>query len=78
MKLIVCAILLTLPCAAQNVTGSIFGTVHDAVGQVVPGATVTITNEATSSALKQTTDERGDFTVNGQQPGHQQLGHGPL
>src|SRR5713226_5145765 len=71
MKLsaIACAIALALPCAAQSVTGSIFGTVQDASGQVAPGATVTVTNVATSSTLKQMTDERGDFTLNGLLPG---------
>src|SRR5260370_35736705 len=64
-----CAILLTLPCEAQNITGSIFGTVQDTSGQTAPGATVTIRNEATASTLKETTDDRGDFTANGLLPG---------
>ena len=37
------------PAVAQN-TGTISGTVIDNTGQVVPGATVTLTNEATASA----------------------------
>lgn len=69
LSVVVWAIALALPCAAQNVTGSIFGTVQDASGQMAPGAAVTITNEATSSTLNQTTDDRGDFTANGLLPG---------
>jgi len=50
---IACVILFALPCAAQNVAGSIFGTVQDTSGQAAPGAAVTITNEATASSLKE-------------------------
>jgi hypothetical protein len=49
--------------AAQTVTGSITGTVHDPQGGVVPGATATVVNEATSDARVAVTDDRGDFSV---------------
>lgn len=71
MKLfaIACALTLALPCAGQNVTGSISGAVQDTSGQFVPGAVVTILNKATIASVKLLSDERGDFTANGLQPG---------
>ncbi|MBI1789519.1 MAG: carboxypeptidase regulatory-like domain-containing protein, partial [Acidobacteria bacterium] len=61
--------MLTLPCAAQNVTGSLSGTVLDSSGQVVPGAAVTVSNRATLASVQLITDDRGDFTANGLQAG---------
>ena len=49
--------------AAQTVTGTIAGTVVDAQGAVMPGATVTVLNEATSAPRVTVTDGRGDFQV---------------
>ena len=48
------------PAVAQN-TGTISGTVIDNTSQVVPGATVTLTNESTASARTTVSGERGDF-----------------
>ena len=61
--------ILALPCAAQNVTGSISGVVQDTSGQLVPGASVTISNNATVATVKLQTDDRGDFTAAGLQAG---------
>ncbi|MEO7272710.1 MAG: carboxypeptidase regulatory-like domain-containing protein [Vicinamibacterales bacterium] len=55
--------------AAQTMTGSISGTVVDAQGAVVPGATVTIVDEATSSPRVAVSDGRGDFQVTNLQAG---------
>ncbi len=44
---------------AQTSTSQITGTVRDSSGAVVPGATVTATNEATGVAFKQTTTSAG-------------------
>jgi hypothetical protein len=56
------AAVLWLPASAsaQNVTGTILGTIVDEQGQVVPGATVTVinrtpANRATSSATRAAT-----------------------
>lgn len=60
---------IVLPCAAQNVTGSLSGSVQDPSGQFVPDASVTISNQATLASVKLLTDDRGDFTANAVQPG---------
>jgi hypothetical protein len=49
--------------AAQNVTGTISGTIVDEQGQVVPGATITVTNEATLDSRVVTSGDSGDFQV---------------
>ena len=62
------AVLAAGPAAAQTVTGVIAGTVVDPQKSVVPGATVTITNEATSDARVAVTDDQGNFQVTSLQP----------
>lgn len=52
---------LAAAAGAQTATGQISGTVTDATGSVVPGATVTIRSELTGSERTSTTDERGDY-----------------
>jgi len=61
--------LLVPSVSAQNVTGTISGTVADSQGQVVPGATVTIINEATSETRVVVSDNRGDFQATTLPPG---------
>jgi carboxypeptidase family protein/TonB-dependent receptor-like protein len=67
---VVVAVLLPRSATAQAVTGTISGTVVDPQGQVIPGATVTVTNEANNDARLAVTDVRGDFQVTNLQPGH--------
>jgi len=63
------ALALSRTASAQTTTGVISGTVVDPQGGVVPGATVTVTNEATNDARTTTTDgERGSFQVTGLTP----------
>ena len=51
-------------CASgQGATGQITGTVEDAAGAVVPGASVTVTNLATALRREATTGGEGDFAV---------------
>jgi hypothetical protein len=53
---------------AQTVTGTISGTVLDQQGQVVPGATVTVINEATNDTRAAVSDAQGNFLVTNLQP----------
>jgi hypothetical protein len=47
----------------QAVYGSIYGTVTDATGAAVPGATVTVTDVAKGTAVTGQSNGSGDFTV---------------
>ncbi len=55
---------------AQGITGSITGTVTDATGAVVPGATVTIRQTETNAIHTETTSEAGTYTITQLPPGH--------
>ena len=63
-RLILAALLLALPVAAmaQNPLGRLTGVVRDASDAVLPGATVTIYNDATGFSQTETTSEIGAFT----------------
>jgi hypothetical protein len=67
LKRILLVILLLCSClnlAAQEITGTIVGTVKDQSGAGVPKATVTFLNTDTNVVVRTiTTDERGDYTV---------------
>ena len=62
------ALLVATPAAAQD-SGTVSGTVVDSSGQVVPGATVTLTNEATVDARTMPSNERGEFAFRAVPPG---------
>ena len=60
---VVFALALSGPASAQIVTGTVTGTVKDASGAVVPGASVTLTSETRGTALPDVvTNSSGDFT----------------
>ena len=48
---------------AQNIFGSIVGTVSDATGAVLPKASVTVTNTGTDEKRTATTDGQGNYEV---------------
>ena len=50
-------------CAAQTPTGTILGSVKDAQGAVVPGATVTATNLGTQYSRSAVTDGAGEYAL---------------
>jgi hypothetical protein len=50
-------------CEAQTFRGGINGRVTDSTGAVLPGVTVTVTNDATGIARTTTTSTAGDFSV---------------
>jgi len=54
-------LLSSIPVQAQVDTGSILGTVTDASGAVLGGATVTLTNEGTAATLSTTVDSDGSY-----------------
>ena len=56
------------PVHAQAVTGTISGAVTDQQGQIVPGATLTIINQANNDVRVSVSDERGNFQVTNLQP----------
>lgn len=55
--------LMLIPVEAQQIAGSIVGTITDASGSVVPKAEVTITNVNTNAARQAQTDDSGNYTV---------------
>ena len=69
LALVAAGLLLPRAGSAQAVTGTISGIVVDVQGSVIPGATITITNEGTRDTRVVTTDDRGDFQVTNLQPG---------
>jgi hypothetical protein len=50
-----------LPLSAQTATGRIVGTVTDATGAVIPGATITVTNVETQITYQTLTNEQGAY-----------------
>jgi hypothetical protein len=64
LALFACAsLLLIAPASAQSVYGSIFGTVSDSTGAAVPGATVTVKDEAKGTVVNVTSNGAGDYSV---------------
>jgi hypothetical protein len=61
-------VLLVASAAFAQDSGSIRGTVTDTTGAVVPGATVTLTNEATKYARNVVTDAKGGYYFGAVQP----------
>jgi hypothetical protein len=55
------ALFMLTPIWAQTTTGTISGTVRDPSGQVLLGAQVTVTNEATGETRNANTGQTGDF-----------------
>ena len=52
-----------LSAAAQMTRGAISGSVRDAQGALVPGATITVTNVATNSTRSAVSDAEGFYRV---------------
>ena len=58
-----------VPASAQLTTGTLTGTLKDAQGGVVPGATVTLTSEGKGTQLSPAfTNANGDFVIANVQP----------
>jgi hypothetical protein len=54
---------------AQQVTGDILGTVLDATGSALSGATVTVRNQGTEQIRAARSNWQGEFTFSMLQPG---------
>jgi hypothetical protein len=54
---------------AQVTTADITGTVTDGTGKIVPGATVTLTNNATGATRTTTSNDSGEYTITQVPPG---------
>jgi hypothetical protein len=61
--------MLTLPVWAQEGTGILHGTVSDGTDAVLPGVTVTLTNQVTNRVLSSTTASYGNFSFRNVGPG---------
>src|SRR5713226_2884329 len=57
-----------LPAASAQFRASLRGTVTDAQGNAVSGATVTLTNTDTGATLTSTSDDNGVYQFNGLPP----------
>jgi hypothetical protein len=62
VRVFLCVVCLAIPALGQTF-GEITGKVTDSSGAVVPSATVTVTNVATSQVRQIETNETGNFTV---------------
>ncbi|HET7697632.1 MAG TPA: TonB-dependent receptor [Vicinamibacterales bacterium] len=62
-------VLMGIPAAAQTTLGTVRGTVFDPQQQVVPGATVVVTDEATGVTREAHTDAQGLFEIPNLRPG---------
>src|SRR5437867_12807552 len=77
----VCLLLATLallmalpdPVQGQATQSTLLGTVTDATGAVVIGATVTVKNEGTNFERTMVTDENGDYRIAGLEVGNYQV-----
>ena len=65
-------IMMTAPVRAQS-TGAIQGTVTDAQGSVVPGATVTVRNVATGVERSTVSDASGEYITASLAPGRYRI-----
>ncbi len=54
--------------AAQNVSGTLTGTVADASGAVVPNASVTMSNQSSGDVRRTVSNSEGFFSINAVQP----------
>jgi hypothetical protein len=73
VRILLCCLALSPWLEAQNITGTISGTVADPTGLPVEGAAVTLTRTATRAQREMSTDLRGDFVFGALPPGEYAL-----
>lgn len=59
----VCLVVLSVAAFAQSERGTITGVIHDSSGAVVPGAKITVTNQATKVSLHSTSNGAGEYAA---------------
>ncbi len=69
LMLMAIALLCSQSTFAQQLTGNLSGTVYDPAGAVVPGANVTLTNQASGDTRQTTTNGTGYFSFPAVPPG---------
>ncbi|MGI8672989.1 MAG: carboxypeptidase regulatory-like domain-containing protein [Luteitalea sp.] len=69
MGVLVLALAMPALAWAQGSTSTVRGTVSDASGGILPGASVTMTNQGTKDARTAVTDDRGGYLFSGLFPG---------
>ena len=60
---------MSLTAAPQTPVGSIRASLYDQLGGVIPGATVTVTDQETNVTRQVKSDERGQYAVSNLPPG---------
>jgi outer membrane receptor protein involved in Fe transport len=63
VRLIILTLFAASALEAQVTTATIYGVVRDSTGAVLPGASITATNQGTNLSRETITDERGEFAV---------------
>ena len=66
---ILASLLLSLPLLSQSSNATVSGTVNDPSGAIVPGVTITATNNATGVSSTAISNEAGVFNITGLLPG---------
>ena len=67
---LVCFLILTRVSLGQGVSGRLQGTIQDGTGAVIPGASVSVTNQDTGVTNKYTSDNHGAYIANLLPPGN--------
>lgn len=60
---VVCVLFVSAHSFAQNIVGSIVGTVTDSSGAVLPGAHITVTNNGTGEKRESVADAQGNYQI---------------
>src|SRR5690242_5432307 len=68
-----CISMFSVALYGQGANGSFTGTIRDASGALVPGATVTVTNAATGTAWRTRSNDSGFYTLPTVPPGNYSL-----
>ena len=71
--LVILALIVAAPAAAQNTSGAVSGTITDTQGGVLPGVTVTLTNAENGNVRTTVTEADGKYRAPGLPPGRYEI-----